>query len=347
MKKIVIDKPGGLERLQIRSFPDPVPDDNEVVVKAHSIGVNYADIIIRMGYYASAKQYVGWPITPGFDFAGEVIATGKSVKNFKTGDRVLGVSRFNSYATHVTVPENQIFSIPDHFSYQEAGGFPTIFLTAYYALHMSTQIYPGSKILVHSAAGGVGSALLQLCTLQDWTTIGVVGNSAKVDFARDMGADRVIDKSAQNLWQMVDEYAPDGLDVVLDSNGALTIKKGYNRLRENGKLICYGFHGMFQRGWNRANIFRLAYQFFRTPRFSPLSMNDKNRTVIAFNLSFLFHRADLLEFAMTDLMNWYTGGKIKMPAVTAYAFEDVASAHRDMQSGKTTGKLVLVPEDYI
>lgn len=344
MQKIVIEKPGGFDQLKIQSFDDPVADDGEVVVKIKAIGVNYADCIIRMGYYKSALVFVGWPITPGFDFSGEVIQTGSGVKNVQKGMRVFGVSRFDSYATHVKVPANQIFHLPDHISFEEGGGFPTIFLTAYYALHMSTKIYPESVILIHSAAGGVGTALLQLCKRNGWQTIGVVGQSDKVDIAREMGADLVIDKSQENLWQKVDEFAPDGLDVVLDGNGALTLKKGFKRLRHNGKMIAYGFHGMFQKGWGRANIFRLAYQYFRTPRFNPLGMNDKNRSLITFNLSFLFHRTDLLQYAMEDLNKWFTSGEIKMPPVTTYPFTDVARAHEDMQSGKTVGKLVLVNE---
>ncbi len=206
---------------------------------------------------------------------------------------------------------------------------------------MSTRIYPDAHILVHSAAGGVGSAVLQLCNRAGWRSIGVVGRAAKKEFAASMGAGRGIDKSTENLWQKVDEYAPEGLDVVLDSNGALTIKNGYKRLRDNGKLICYGFAEMFARGRNRANWLRLAYRYFQTPRFSPLDMTGRNRSLIAFNLSFLFHRIDLLAPAMADLLRWYENGDIRMPPVTAYAFEDVAAAHRDLQSGRTMGKLVL------
>jgi len=344
MQKIVIEKPGGFDQLKIQSFPDPVANKDEVVVKIKAIGVNYADCVIRMGYYKSAQVFAGWPITPGFDFSGEVIQCGPDVKNVQKGMRVLGISRFDAYATHIKVPSNQVFSIPNRISFEKAGGFPTIFLTAYYALYMSTIIYPDSVILIHSAAGGVGSALLQLSKRNHWKTIGVVGQSNKIEIAIDMGADRVIDKSRENLWQMVDEYAPNGLDVVLDGNGALTIKKGSQRLRHNGKMIVYGFHGMFQKGWGRANIFRLAYQYFRTPRFNPLDMNDKNRSLITFNLSFLFHRKDMLQVAMGDLQKWFVSGEIKMPPVTTYPFFDVSNAHRDLQSGKTSGKLVLVTE---
>jgi NADPH:quinone reductase-like Zn-dependent oxidoreductase len=342
MQKIVIHRPGGFNRLKIETFPDPVAKENEVVVKVRAIGVNYADCVIRMGFYASAKEYVGWPITPGFDFSGIVDQVGKNISRFKPGDRVFGISRFNAYATHVVVPENQLFHIPDNRTFEEAGTFATIYLTAYYALHMSVKLYPDSTILIHSAAGGVGCALLQLAKLAGWRTIGVVGNSDKVKIADQMGASIIIDKSKQDLWAEVEKIAPEGLDAVLDGNGYITLRDGLKHLRANGKLIAYGFHSMFPRKYGFPNPIKLAIDYFRTPRFNPLGMHDKNYSLVTFNLSFLFHRTDLLKAATEDLFNWFSEGKISMPPIKSYPFIDSAQAHRDLQSGRTVGKLVLL-----
>jgi NADPH:quinone reductase-like Zn-dependent oxidoreductase len=326
----------------VESFPDPIPEDEQIVVKTKAIGVNYADCVIRMGFYASAKEYVGWPITPGFDFSGIVHQVGKNVKNVKTGDRVYGVTRFNAYATHVVVPTNQLFLIPEGRSFEEAGAFATVYLTAYYALYMSVKLYPDSTILIHSAAGGVGCALLQLSKLAGWRTIGVVGQSEKVKIAKDMGADIIIDKSVQDLWHEVENIAPDGLDAVLDGNGYITLRDGLKHLRANGKLIAYGFHSMFPRKHGFPNLLKLAVDYFKTPRFNPLAMHDKNYSLVTFNLSFLFHRTDLLKTAMDDLSAWFSEGKILLPPITTYPFTNSAQAHRDLQSGRTIGKLVLV-----
>jgi NADPH:quinone reductase-like Zn-dependent oxidoreductase len=341
MKKIVIHRPGGFNRLKIESFPDPVPSDDEIIVEVKAIGVNYADCVIRMGFYASAKKYIGWPITPGFDFSGVVQQVGKNVINFKPGDRVYGVSRFNAYATHIVVPVNQLFHLPQSKSFEEAGAFATIYLTAYYALYMSVKLYPDSTILIHSAAGGVGCALLQLAKLAGWSTIGVVGQSDKVKIAEDMGATFVIDKSKQDLWKEVENIAPDGLDAVLDGNGYITLRDGLNHLRANGKLIAYGFHSMFPRKHGFPNLLKLAVDYFKTPRFNPLGMHDKNYSLVTFNLSFLFHRTDLLKTAMDDLSSWFAEGKIQLPPIKTYPFTDSVQAHRDLQSGRTVGKLVL------
>ncbi len=342
MERIVIRRPGGFHRLEFESFPDPAPGENQVLVQTSAIGVNYADCVVRMGYYSSAKEYVGWPITPGFEFSGVVSAVGRNVDDLSVGTEVFGVTRFNAYATHVVVPRHQVYELPANVSLEEAGGFPVVYLTAFYALHMVVRIHPGSTILVHSAAGGVGTALLQLCRQANWRTIGVVGGSHKVETARAMGADVVIDKSKENLWQTVEQQAPEGVDVVLDGNGALTLRQGYKHLRPTGKLISYGFHSMFPKGRGVANPVKLLFDYLRTPRFNPVDLHKQNRSLVTFNLSFLFDRRDLLQEAMRSLYLWLQEGKIRMPNVTAYPFREVARAHRDLQSGRTVGKLVLV-----
>lgn len=341
MQKIVIRRPGGFDRLKIESFPDPIASDDEVIVKVKVIGVNYADCVIRMGFYSSAKEYVGWPITPGFDFSGVIYKTGKNITNFKPGDRVFGISRFNAYATHVVVPAQQLFHLPEMRSFEEGGAFATIYLTAYYALYMSVKLYPDSTVLIHSAAGGVGSALIQLAKLAGWRTIAVVGHPDKVIFAENMGADIIIDKSKQNLWKEVEKIVPEGLDAVLDGNGYITLRDGLKHLRANGKLISYGFHSMFPRVHGSPNLFKIAIGYFRTPRFNLLGKHN-NYSLVTFNLSFLFHRTDLLKFAVDDLYKWFKEGKISLPPIKTYPFTDSAQAHRDLQSGRTVGKLVLI-----
>ena len=343
MRKVVIHRPGGFNQLKFESFPDPNPKDDQVVVETKAIGVNYADCVVRMGFYASQKKYIGWPVTPGFDFSGVVVKTGKDVSKVKEGDKVFGASFFNAYATHVVVPHDWVFPIPDHMSFEEAGGFMTIYCTAYYALHLSAIIFPGSTVLVHSAAGGVGSALLQLCRQAGWRTIGVVGSSHKVEAAKNMGADVVIDKSQEDLWKAVKTHAPEGCDVVMDGNGISTLKGSYRALKPTGKLISYGFHSMFPKKKGIPNYYKLMMDYFRTPKFNPIDMHKKNKSLITFNLSFLFKRKDLRDMVLNDLNSWLNKGQIRMPKITTYPFEEVAQAHRDIQSGQTEGKLVLVP----
>ena len=343
IKKIVIERPGGYNRLQVQECARPEPNAGEVLVEVYAAGVNFADIFIRLGLYKSAKKFVGWPITPGFEFSGRILECGDGVTDLKTGDSVFGLTRFGAYATHVCVPRHQIFAIPEQskFSLEQWAAFPTVFLTAYYGLFQSFALRPGMTILVHSAAGGVGGALLQLGKIADCRMAGVVGASHKIDTALNGGADLVIDKSREDLWARAREFAPDGFDVVFDGNGPATLKQSYRHLAPTGKLVAYGFHSMLSTHGGVANYLKLAWQYFRVPRWSPLNMTNENKSLIAFNLSFLFHRVDLLLESMKDLLKWVEDGKIKAPVLQAFDFENVAAAHQALESGTTVGKLIL------
>jgi len=342
MRQIVIRRPGGYEELQVEECPTPKPKTGEVLVETKAIGVNYADCVVRWGLYESAKTYVGWPITPGFEFSGIVRERGAEVEGFDVGTEVFGVTRFGAYSTHVSVPARQVFARPSQLTHQEAAGFPAVFLTAYHGLFQHVRLRPHLKILVHSAAGGVGLALLQLARIAQCETVGVVGSTRKIETARAYGADFVIDKSREDLWKQAESYAPEGYDLVFDANGVTTLKQSYEHLRPTGKLVAYGFHSMLPRQGGRVSYIRLAWDYLRSPRFNPIEMTNKNRSLITFNVSFLFDRPDLLSEGMDDLLKWLSEGKIKPLPVQTFPLDQVASAHRAIESGQTVGKLVLV-----
>ncbi len=343
MKKVVIHKAGDYKELKIEEFSDLKANITEVVVEVKASGINYADIIIRWGLYESAKKFVGWPITPGFEYSGIVKSVGAGVTKFKVGDKVFGVSLFNAYASEVCVPEHQLYAIPEKMSFEEAAGFPAVFMTAYHALLQIVVTRPGMVALIHSAAGGVGSSLVQLCKIKGIKTIGVVGSSHKVQTLKDLGCDFIIDKSKEDLWKKVQEHAPHGVDLAFDANGVETLQKSYDHLAPSGKLVAYGAHSMFPKKGGKVNWPKLVIDFLKTPRFNPLNMTSENKSLITFNLSFLFDRRDLLDEAMIDLLMWFDEGKIKAPLIKSYPMEKVGEAHRDLESGMTVGKLVLIP----
>lgn len=342
-RKVVIHRSGGYERLVIEPLAVPTPKAGEVVVATEAIGVNYADCVIRMGLYASAKEYVGWPITPGFEFAGTVTAVGEGVGDLAPGARVFGVTRFGGYSTHVAVPRHQLFALPSRLDMAQAAGFPTVFLTAYYALFELAHPRPGARVLVHSAAGGVGSALVQLGRIAGCRVVGVVGRSHKVETARAMGAEVVIDKSREELWKAAEQAAPEGYDVVLDANGVATLRQSYAHLASTGKLVIYGFHSMMPRQGGTPNWLKLAWDWLRTPRYNPLTLTNDNASVLAFNLSYLFDQREILAEAMARLIGWVEEGRLVAPPVKTFPLDGVAEAHRALESGTTVGKLVLIP----
>ena len=186
--------------------------------------------------------------------------------------------------------------------------------------------------------------LVQMCKLQGWKVCAVVGASHKVAAARKLGADTVIDKSTELLWPAARCCAPDGFLAIFDANGVATLKNGYEHLAPCGKLIVYGFHSMLPRTGGVLTVLqwlRMARDWVLTPRFDPLTMVSSNKSVLAFNLSFLFSRRDLLDDAIVEIFGWIEAGKLTVPAVTVYGAGEVRLAHAALESGSTVGKLVL------
>ena len=342
MRKVVVQRPGGHERLEIEEHPTPQPGPGEVRIEVAAAGVNFADCLIRMGLYKSSRDQVGWPVTPGFEVAGRVAAAGPGVDDLAPGERVLAVTRFGGYATEIVVPRAHAFAVPPGLTLEQAAAFPSPFLTAYYGLVLLANPRPGESMLVHSAAGGVGGALVQLGKVRGCRVVAVVGGAHKVGTARALGADEVIDASSEDLWAAARRLEPEGYGLVFDANGVATLGQSYRHLGRPGKLVVYGFHSMLRRGTSRASWPRLLLSWLRTPRFDPLRMTNSNRSVLAFNLSYLFRQTELLREVMDQLLAWLGEGRISPPPVEAFPFAEVAAAHRAIESGRTVGKLVLV-----
>lgn len=342
MKRIVIRSAGSYDKLEFEETPDLIPKESEVVIDVKAIGVNFADICVRLGVYESAKEYVGWPITPGFEVSGVVKSVGTAVKRYCVGDEVIGFTRFNGYATQVCVIEEHVLPIPKHFSLEQAAGFSTVFFTAYHAIFQNVVLRAGSQVLIHSAAGGVGTALTQLCKAAGFYVVAVIGSSHKRDYIESFNPDTIIDKSQQNLWDEAESACPDGYHAIFDANGYSTLKESYKHLRPTGKLLVYGTHALFSKKGGRLNYLKAAFGLMKTPKFTPLDMISHNKGVIGFNLSFLFDQAELISDCIIGLNRFVETGKIKPIPVTTFDFERVADAHRLLESGKSVGKIVLL-----
>jgi NADPH:quinone reductase-like Zn-dependent oxidoreductase len=343
VKAIQIPRAGGHEQLRLVDLPSPEVRDGEVLVEVEAIGVNYADIAVRMGLYQSAKDYVGWPITPGFEFSGTVRTLGAGAQGLSVGQAVFGVTRFGGYASEIAVPAAQLFPRPSAWTAAEAAAFPTVFLTAWYALREQSKLRSGARVLVHSAAGGVGGAATQVAVACGARVIGTVGSAQKIEIARQAGAELVIDKS-EGPWHAATRRAvPEGFDVVLDAHGAESLRHGYAQLAPGGRLVVYGFHGLLSRGKDRPSYGKLVMGYLRTPRFNPFDMVQHNRGVLAFNLSYLFDRGPLLAESMAELLGWVRAARIRPPPVRAYRLHEAAQAHAALESGSSFGKLVLLP----
>ena len=342
MQRVVIAKPGGYDALRLVESPDPTPSAGEVRLRVEACGVNYADGIIRMGLYESAKRLHGYPITPGFEVAGVVDAIGEGVEGWHVGDRAIGVTLFGGYTSAICLPVDRVFPTPAALSSDQAAAIPTVFLTAWFMAHRQVHPRAGDRWLVHSAAGGVGGALLQLARLAGVEAIGVVGSTRKVEAARALGAAHVIDKSCGDWAAAAKAIAPAGFDAVFDANGVATLQASFDQLAPMGKLVIYGFASMLPKD-GRVNWLKLAWDWWRTPRFNPLAMTTGNRSVMAANLSFLSAQAPLLREGMLWLLDRFADGRLAPPPVEAFPLDAAAHAQQRIESGQSVGKLVLRP----
>lgn len=338
MRSVVVHKPGGHDALSLVESPDPAPGPGQYRVAVEAAGINYADVIVREGWYEAAKGL--YPLAPGFEFAGVIDASGPGAEGFAPGERVFGFTRFGGYASMQLAEPGRLRRIPAGWSAAQACGLPAVQLTAYHALRHVAKVAPGETLLVHSAAGGVGLALLQQARLLGCRAVGVVGSAGKAALAKEFGADAVALRG-KALWKELDAAAPGGFDAVFDANGLTTLRPGFARLRKGGRLVVYGFAELFPRG-RRPGALGLAFNALRVPRFSPLEMTGTNRSVMGFNVVHLTDDPLLAKEGMDAIAAWAADGRLKPAPVAEFLAEKAADAHRALESGATTGKLALL-----
>lgn len=338
-KRIIVDKPGSYDTFRYDEIPIHDPGPGEVQVEVKACGINFADVSVRLGLYRAARDL--YPLCPGLEFAGVVKATGPGVEGFTPGNRVFGACRFGGYTTAINSPAEHLWPLPEAWSFERGATFPVAYLTAYYALHHVGHVRESDRVLIHSAAGGVGIALLHLLKMNGNMSVGVVGHSDKVDVAKEAGSTFVIDKGTQDLWQKAEELSPEGYDIILDANGASTLKGSYDHLAPTGRLLIYGFASMFSHS-GRKNILKLLWYYLKTPRFNPFDLTGANKTISGFNLIYLFDKVNLFRDIMQSLLSYDTEGQLPLAPITTFPFEDVVSAHKAIESGRSVGKLVLV-----
>lgn len=339
MRSVVIPRHGGPEVLVVRESEDPVPKRGEVRVRVRAAGLNFAEIMARKGLYPDAPKP---PLVVGYEVAGTIDAVGEGTSRFRVGDRVGAMVRFGGHAEAVCVPEHQVFAIPEGKSFEEAAAIPVNYLTAYHMLFDVFRVRSGDKVLVHMAAGGVGTAVLQLCkTVPGITTFGTA-SAGKHAYVRQHGCDHPIDYRTQDYVVEVRKLTDGkGVDLILDALGGPDWEKGYSLLRPAGTLIAFGWANMSS-GETR-NLWRLATQFVQQPRFDFMKLMDTNRGIAGTNMGHLWDEVALLEKSVAAVSALWSEGKIHPHVDKVFPFAEAAAAHRWLEEGKNVGKVVLVP----
>jgi NADPH:quinone reductase-like Zn-dependent oxidoreductase len=339
MKAIWVTRPGGPEVLEVRETPDPAPGPGQVRLRVCAAGLNFAEIMGRLGLYPDAPRT---PCVLGYEAAGVVDAVGSGVTSLAPGARVVAFSRFGAHADTLCVPAAQAVVMPDAMSFEEGASLPVNYITAYHMLFRVAALRPKEKVLVHMAAGGVGIATLQLCrTIPGVETFGT-SSVSKHDALRAEGCHHPIDYRSLDYEDEVRVLTRGkGVDVVLDPLGGNDWRKGYRLLRPAGRLVMYGFANLAQ-GEKRSYL-NVAVQMAQMPLFTPLGLMSANKAVAGVNIGHLWNEMEMLNEEVQALLDLYRKGAVKPRIDQVFKFEQVAEAHRRIQSRKNVGKVVLVP----
>lgn len=336
MRQVVIPRHGPPEVFEVREVPDPVPADGEVRIRVRAAGVNFADVLARLGLYPDAPKP---PVVVGYEVAGIVESVGPGVTSMREGDRVVALTRFGGYADRVVVPAVQAYRFPDELSDAEAAAVPVTYLTAALALYRMAAITSGETVLVHNAGGGLGIAATQLARLRRARVIGTA-SASKHDALRSFGVDEVIDYRHADVEQDVRRMTRGrGADVILDPIGGRSFAVSYRLLAPLGRLIMIGVSSVA--AGERRSLVRLFRTWWGMPSFKPLSLINRNRGVFGLNVGHLWDERRHLQPIMELLMTELSAGRLRPIVAKTFPLEKAADAHRFIQNRANIGKVVL------
>lgn len=339
MHAIWIRKHGGPNVLELRESADPEPRSDELRIDVKAAGLNFAEVSARQGLYPDAPKP---PCVVGYEGAGIVDRVGDAVRRWKVGDRVVYLSRFGGHASSVVVKEHQVFAMPQTMTFEDGAALPVNYLTAYHMLFVVRRIQPGDTVFLHMAAGGVGTAVLQLCrTVPGVKTIGTASKQ-KHEFARSQGCDHLIDYRSQDYVQEVKRLTGGrGVDVVLDALGGPDWRKGYSLLAPAGLLVAFGLANAARPGKRR--LLHAGGQILRSPLFNCMTLMGENRGVAGVNMGHLWDDVALVTREAEALVDLYAAAKIKPHIGGVFPFARAAEAHQELEHGRNIGKIVLTP----
>lgn len=342
MRAMVVRRYGPPEVLELQQAPEPQPKAGQALIRVKAIGVNFADLLQRMGIYPGSPKP---PFVPGLEIAGvvekvvEESGRRSEAEALKPGEAVTALPHFSAYAEWVVVPLNRVYRLPAGMPFEDGAAFPVNYLTAYHSMFTMGNMQPGDRILIHGAAGGVGIAAVQLARAKGLKVFGTAG-PLKQDYLRKMGVDHPIDYEKSDFVEVVRKYAPDGIEMVMDPIGGKSLTRGQKCLGPTGRLVIYGLSDAAGSTGKR-NLLAGAKALAQTPRFHPLKLMEKNLTVIGVSLGAVESRGALLRGELDELFRMYAGGKIKPVIGKTFLLDQAAAAHQYIHERKNIGKVIL------
>jgi NADPH:quinone reductase-like Zn-dependent oxidoreductase len=336
MKSVILTKYGAPEVLKVQELKDVEPLNNQVRLKVHYAGINFAEIMARM------KLYPGGP-KPGSVLGGEVSGIidkiGKDVKGLSVGEKVMGLSLNGSYSSHVCIDSNSIIKIPDNFKLDEAAAFPVAYITAYMMIFDLGNLQDGDTFLIHGAGGGVGTTAIQIAKTKNIKIIGT-SSSWKHDELIKMGVDKCIDYNTDDTEkEIMDFTAGKGVDLIIDPIGAKNWKLSYRVLGKMGKLIIYGDQNLVK-GDKLKPIVALK-EMYSMPKYRPMDLMANNKSVMGYHLGRFKGHEWKVQRSINNLIKLVNDNDLHPVIDSKFSYKDASKAHRHIQNRKNFGKVLL------
>ncbi len=332
MRAVVITKHGGPEVLQVQERPDPELGPGQVRIDVAAAGINFADVMARMGLYADAPKP---PCVIGYEVAGTVLELGEGAEGLAPGQRVLAGTKFGGYASQVTVPAGDVVVLPDELGFEQGAAIPVNYTTAWAALIGYGSLQQGERVLVHSAGGGVGIAATQIAKRAGAEVYGTAspGKHARIT---ELGVDHALDYTREGWERGLPKF-----DLIMDAIGGKSFRRSYTLLRPGGRLIAFGASSVVS--GERRNLVTALSTVARMPRFNLIKQMSESKAVIGLNMLSLWKDRETLAPWIAPLRQMLDDATIKPVIAEAFSFEDAGAAQTMIVERRNVGKVVLVP----
>ena len=321
---------------ELRETPMPIVEKGEVLIQCEGFGLNYADVMARQGLYKGAPPI---PCVIGYDVVGKITEVFDEKDKGLIGKRVVGLTKFGGYAQFAKTDVTAITEIDDTLSISEATAIATQYCTAYFASSYITNLHKGDKVLIHAAAGGVGTALTQIAKAKGCETYGLTSSNKKIDYLKSNGLDHPINLKETDCQDQFMKLS-NGIkaDVIFNSMGGESIQKDMKILSVGGRLINYGAASI---SGKKPNLFTLLSLLRKTGKLKPLQLLGKSAGIIGVNmLSIADKKPELIGECLTAVVKLMKENKnIKPISGGEFSVDNIAEAHALLESRKSTGKI--------
>lgn len=332
MRAVVITKHGGPGVLEVQERPDPQPGPGEVRIQVAAAGINFADVMARMGLYPDAPKT---PCVVGYEVAGTILELGEGVSGLAPGQRVLAGTQFGGYASQVAVPVGDVVELPQELTFEQGAAIPVNYATAWAGLIGYGNLQAGERVLVHSAGGGVGIAATQIAKRFGAEVYGTA-SPGKHERILELGVDRALDYTRPGWERGIGPF-----DVILDAVGGRSFRTSYSLLRPGGRLVAFGASSLVS--GERRNLVTALRGVLRMPRFNMVKQMSESKAVIGLNMLSLWKDRGTLEPWIDPLRAMLQDGTVKPVVAGVFEFERAGEAQSMIVERRNVGKVVLTP----